>query len=103
MAWTTKVLKVLDEYRDKEGNLKSKREIVRLENSDGKHFDPCFQKTSFYVKDGSLVRGYAQGLNKYDFKWIDEHRTEINSDLASDWKAAPVETRPAEIVEDTPF
>ncbi len=102
MAWTTKVLKVLDEYKDKEGVLKNRREIVRLENSDGKHFDPMFQKTSFYMKDGVLTRGYAQGLNKHDFKWLGENQAEVDADLASDWKTP--EPAPADgEIEEVPF
>jgi hypothetical protein len=104
-TWTTKVLKVLDEYKDKEGVLKNRREIVRLENGEGKHFDPQFQKTSFYLnKDGVQTRGYAQGLNKHDFKWIDEHRKDIDAALAAEWKEeAPVPVAPAGDIEETPF
>lgn len=105
--WTTKVLKVMDEYTDKDGNLKNRREIVRLENGEGKHFDPCFQKTSFYLKDGVQTRGYPQSLNKYDFKWIDEHRKDIDAALASDWKEeAPVAEASAAVdaeIDEVPF
>ena len=99
MAWSTKVLKVYQEGRNKNGELKSKYECVRMENEEGKHFDPQFQKVSYYKKDGAEVRGYAQPLNKYDLKWLDAHRAEVDSDLASDWKAPA----PADGNEDVPY
>jgi hypothetical protein len=98
MAWTTKVLKVYQEGRNKNGELKSKYECVRMEDEGGKHFDPQFQKVSYYKKDGAETRGYAQPLNKYDFKWIDANRAQIDADLASDWKATAPESS-----EDVPY
>jgi len=47
MAWTTKVLTVLSENKNKAGDLKSRWEIIQPTNeAENKHFAPALQKTS---------------------------------------------------------
>src|SRR3990167_3013301 len=71
MSWIIKVVTVLAENKNREGELKSKWEITRPENDEtGKHFAEGLQKTSYYMKDGELKRGYPQPLTIYDLKWI---------------------------------
>ncbi len=108
MAWTTRVLQVLEEYKNKEGTLKHRWEITRVENDDGKHMDECLQKTSYYVKDGVAKRGYPQALNKYDMRWIRNNWSKISEAL----DPAPGESAPSsntaknpeqDDIEETPF
>ena len=82
MAWETQVLKVIKEYRNKDGDLKYKWEITRLANGD-KHFAPGLQKTSFYKKEGIEARGYAQSLTEYDLAWIAENAETIKWEMAN--------------------
>ena len=109
MAWTTKVLAVLGEHHDKEGRLKSKWEITRPENEEGKHFSEGLQKTSFYMKDGELKRGYPQALTKYDLRWIKDNWAKIGEAIDPPPGAAvapkPAAAPPAESdsIEEVPF
>lgn len=76
-TWTTVVLTVLSEYHNKDGVLKHKWEITRLESDEGKHFSPGLQKTSFYMKNGEQKRGYPQPLTEYDMKFIRDNWDKI--------------------------
>ena len=108
-SWENKVLKVMSEYKNKEGVLKHRWEIVQPTNGD-KHFAPTIQKTSYYLKDGVETRGYPQGLSKYDMNWLSEHWQEAMA-LLSPGPAKTEASKPAseavaatmEEVEETPF
>lgn len=105
--WKDVVLKVLQENFDKDKVLRSKWEVVRPENDEGKHFSPGLVKTGYYVKEGALTRGFPQILTSYDLNWIRDHWTEIRSAMdpapASDPK--PAQTPPPQNadIEEIPF
>lgn len=104
MAWTTKILKVLGEYRNKEGQLKSKWEITQPWN-DEKHFAPGIQKTSFYLKDGIETRGFAQALTSYDLNYIRDNWATIRAamDPAPTGDAPAAQATPPADIEEVPF
>lgn len=104
-TWTTKILKVLGEYRNKEGELKSKWEVTRQENDEGKHFSPGLQKTSYYKKEGVETRGFPQALSQYDLNWIRDNWASIRAamDPPPAPEAAPAQTTPPAEIEEVPF
>ena len=104
--WKDVVLKVLKENKDKDGVLRSKWEIVRPENDEGKHFSPGLVKTGYYVKDGTLTRGFPQILTQYDLNYIRDNWAMIRAAMdpapASE-QAAPAQTEPPAHIEEVPF
>ena len=91
-SWVTKVLTVLSEYKNQEGVLRHRWEIVQPTNEEtGKHFAPALQKTGFYVKDGELRRGYAQGLTVYDLNYMQKNWDKIIAALTPAPKSASPE------------
>ncbi len=102
--WKDVVLKVLKENKDKDGVLRSKWEIVRPENDEGKHFSPGLVKTGYYKKDGEIVRGFPQILTQYDLNYIRDNWAAIRAamDPAPTASETPAATPPADI-EEVPF
>jgi len=105
MAWTTKVLSVLSESKNKAGELKSRWEIIQPTNeAENKHFAPALQKTSFYTKDGELKRGYAQALTIYDLNYVRENWNKIIAAMTpAPAAAAPTAAPESDSIEEVPF
>ena len=104
MAWTNKVLIVLAEQKNKDGALKSRWEIIQpTDEEHGKHFAPALQKTSFYVKDGELKRGYAQALTVYDMNWVRDNWDKVMAGLNPAPVASAQPTPTDAEIEEIPF
>ena len=87
--WTTEVLKVLGEFRTKEGVLKSQWRVVQRSNGTTA-MRPELEKRSFYMKNGEETCGFCQGLNEYDLKWLKSNWVKVIEALFP----APVEDVP---------
>jgi hypothetical protein len=98
-------LAVLGEYKNKDGVLKSRWEIVRPEN-DGKHYAPGLQKTSYYIKDGVETRGFAQALSLYDLNFVRDNWSKIREALdpvPGSSPAAAAQAAAPEAIAEEPF
>ena len=106
-SWVTKVLTVLSEYKNQEGVLRHRWEIIQPTNEEtGKHFAPALQKTGFYQKDGELKRGYAQAFTIYDLNYVKNNWDNILAALTPAPKtAAPkaAEAPPSAEIDEVPF
>jgi hypothetical protein len=99
MSWTTNVVQVLAECKDKDGKLRAKWEITQVVSDEDRKLPAGLQKTSFYTKDGALTRGYPQAFNMYDLTWIAKNWSKIMAALSPE---APREAAPQETTKKTP-
>ena len=100
--WKDVVIKVLKENFDKDKVLRSKWEIVRPENDEGKHFSPGLVKTGYYTKDGVLTRGFPQILTQYDLNYIRDNWAAIRAAM-DPAPAAETPKAATDEIEEVPF